>query len=163
MPATTTSRGPFLASLALVMVMLSGCQFDTPPGINVTGARWFAVGDSEPPHVQLLVDLELENTQEQSIQLEEFEYTFRVKKPEGGRDSWSGVWLPLRTIPAETTVTLSIPAVIPKPEAPLEWEVRGDLTYKAPGRWAQILFDTGIRTPSTSFRGTGQTANPKVQ
>ena len=126
----------------------------------MTGARWFAVGDSEPRHVQILVELELENVEEEPIQLEEFEYTFRATTEDGQRQSWSGIWLPLRTIPGESTVMLTIPAVIPEPPSGIAWELRGDLSYKAPGRWAQILFDTGLRTPSTSFRGNGESANP---
>ena len=152
---------PLLATSVLMIGTLAGCQFDTPPAITVTGARWFAVSDSEPGHVQMLVDLELENVEQEPIQLEEFEYTFRATTASGQRESWSGIWLPLRTVPAESKIMLSIPAVIPQPDSLMEWEVRGDLNYKAPGRWAQILFDTGLRTPSTSFRGNGESSDPQ--
>jgi hypothetical protein len=108
-----------------------------------------------------MIDLELENLEEESIQLEVFEYTFKTTASDGQKESWSGLWLPLRTIPADTKILMTIPAVIPMPDSLIDWEIRGDLSYKAPGRWAQILFDTGLRTPSTGFRGTGQTSNPE--
>lgn len=161
MLGTRTFSAPLLASLTLLMCAFSGCQFDSPPTVAVTGARWFAVSDSEPKHVQLMIDLELENLEEESIQLEVFEYTFKTTASDGQKESWTGLWLPLRTIPADTKILMTIPAVIPMPDSLIDWEIRGDLSYKAPGRWAQILFDTGLRTPSTGFRGTGQTSNPE--
>ena len=154
---------PVLAMGAVFLGTLTGCRFDTPPAVSVTGARWAAVSESEPGHLQLLLDLELENAEDASIQLEKFEYTFLTNGEDGQRQSWNAVWLPLRTIPAETKVTIEIPAVVPRPPSSLDWEIRGELSYKAPGRWAQILFDTGLRTPSTSFSGGGRSSAPMDQ
>ena len=147
--------------LGIMLCMLSGCQFDSPPMIDVKNARWFAIGDSEPSHVQMVIDLELENRQEEPIQLEEFEYTFITRTAEGEKESWSGAWLALRTIPADSKIMIAIPAVVPAPADEIEWQVRGDLSYKAPGRWAQILFDTGLRRPSTGFSGSGTAPRPE--
>ena len=72
MPDAGKSKTPLLAVMALLFITLSGCRFDTPPAINVSGARWAAVSDSEPGHLQLLVGLELENVEDEPIQLEEF-------------------------------------------------------------------------------------------
>ncbi|HAW96786.1 MAG TPA: hypothetical protein DCX60_10955 [Phycisphaerales bacterium] len=157
------SMRPLLVLMTLLSITASGCRFDTPPAINVSGARWAAVNDSEPGHLQLLVGLELENVEDEPIQLEEFEYTFMTTDDDGQLRSWSAAWLPLRTIPAETKITIEIPAVVPRPDASVDWEIRGDLSYKAPGRWAQILFDSGLRTPSTGFSGQGQSSEPMDQ
>ena len=147
--------------MIVILSALSGCQFDSPPVVEVKGARWFALSESEPRHVQMQIDLELENVQNEPVQLEKFEYTFRSSGGDGRRVSWSGVWLPLRTIPPNMKISLSIPAVVPVYESDMEWELRGDLSYKAPGRWAQILFDTGLRAPSTGFQGRGRATNPE--
>ena len=163
MPDAGKSKTPLLAVMALLFITLSGCRFDTPPAINVSGARWAAVSDSEPGHLQLLVGLELENVEDEPIQLEEFEYTFLTTDDDGRSRSWSAIWLPLRTIPAETKIMIEIPAVVPRPDSSVDWEIRGDMTYKAPGRLAQILFDSGLRTPSTGFSGRGQSSEPTEQ
>ena len=161
MPTTQTSKALLLVLVTIILCVLQGCQFDSPPVVEVKGARWFALSQSEPRHVQLEIDLELENVQDEPVQLEKFEYTFRSTTSDGQKDSWSGIWLPLRTIPPNMKINLTVPAVVEVSESEIEWEIRGDLSYKAPGRWAQILFDTGLRTPSTGFKGTGRSTNPE--
>ena len=59
---------------------------------------------------------------------------------------------------------MQIPAVIPDPFLPASegtnWTISGTVSYKAPGRWAQILFDTGFRRPKEDFRGKGAEIAP---
>lgn len=148
-----TSAGTLIPA---ALLLLGGCAFDTPPEVLVRGATITEVGETQPPHLQLAVRLDLENPTEDPIQLETFEYTFRME--EG--PAWSGSWSALRTLPPGETVPMEIPAVIPagSDESTKQgpWRIEGTISYKAPGRWAQILFDTGFRRPTQSFRGRGE-------
>ena len=140
--------------------LLAGCVFDTPPNVLVQDVSVSAVGEGSPAAVELGIDLRLENTTKDPIQLETFEYTFTTT----GGDRWSGSWSALRTLPARESFSMRIPAVIPdpfsSPDADTGWRVEGTVSYKAPGRWAQILFDTGFRRPTHDFRGQGPAIRP---
>ena len=144
----------------LLCCLLGGCVFDTPPGITVQQVGCTAVGTGDPGFVELGIDLLLETPTEEPIQLETFEYTFATKA--GSR--WTGQWSALRTLPAGDSVAMQIPAVIPDPFLPASegtnWTISGTVSYKAPGRWAQILFDTGFRRPKGDFRGKGTEIAP---
>ena len=150
-------------ALMPVLVLLGGCFFETPPNVNVTGMHVLAVGASDSPSVKLGVDIQLQNPTDEPIQLEVYDYTVRVNA-EGERSQWSGTWSALRTLPPGKTVDMSIPAVVPYnfSEAPekAEWRVSGSISYKAPGRLAQILFDTGFRRPEHQFNGRGVSITP---
>ena len=116
------------------------------------------IGTSEEPTAQLGIDLTLENPTGEPIQLDTYDYSVIVNASEG-RSRWSGKWSALRTLPAGRTIEMTIPAVVPYTfsEAPelATWRVSGSISYKAPGRWAQILFDTGFRRPEHGFSGRG--------
>ncbi len=135
--------------------LLTGCVFDTPPNVVVQDVSVSALGEGSPAVVELDIDLKLENTTDDPIQLETFDYTLTT----AGGDRWSGSWSALRTLPAKETFNMRIPAVIPDPftsvDTDTSWRVEGTVSYKAPGRWAQILFDTGFRRPTHDFRGRG--------
>ena len=153
------------AALLPVVFSLGGCFFETPPNVSVTGLDVLAVGASDTPSAKLSVNLQLENPTPEPIQLEIYNYTVMVES-EGERSRWTGVWSALRTLPAGQTVSMSIPAVVPytfsqSPEK-AEWRVSGTISYKAPGRLAQILFDTGFRRPEHQFNGRGVSINPPV-
>lgn len=152
-----------MASLLPALAFLGGCFLETPPQVSVTGLNVLALGASDTPSAQLGVDLELENPTREPIQLEQFDYTVVVESG-GERDRWSGRWSALRTLPAGKTVSMSIPAVVPYTfaDAPeeAEWRVSGSISYKAPGRLAQILFDTGFRRPRHQFGQRGTSITP---
>lgn len=135
---------------------LTGCVFDTPPNITVEEVKWLARGESDPPFIELGVELMLQNPTAEPIQLETFEYTFRA---ENGQQ-WKGAWSALRTLPAGASIPLQVPAIVQElPDQDVlqtGWKVSGTVSYKAPGRWAQILFDTGFRRPTHDFRGQGE-------
>ena len=168
MPPVSQSSSTIRAFMAVAVLMptlalLGGCFLETPPQVSVTGLNVLALGASDMPSAQLAVDLELENPTPEPIQLEQFDYSVVVES-DGERGQWSGSWSALRTLPAGQTVSLSIPAVVPYSfgDAPEEaqWQVSGTISYKAPGRLAQILFDTGFRRPRHQFGGQGTSITP---
>ena len=148
------------------MLPLGGCIFETPPKVSVTGLQVRDVGVSEEPSAKLGVGLRLENPTEKPIQLEVYQYTVVVDS-DGDRNRWSGTWSALRTLPAGETVQMSIPAIVPynfaKAPEKAEWRVSGTISYKAPGRLAQILFDTGFRRPEHQFNGRGISIAPPAE
>ena len=135
---------------------LPGC--DTPPRVEVQGIHCTAIGESDPAFAQLEVDLLLENPTDEPIQLQTFEYTVVVGNS-APRARWQGSWAALQTLPALETVQMKIPAVVENPFregfGDTTWRVSGSISYKAPGRLAQILFDTGFRLPTHDFQGRG--------
>ncbi len=134
---------------------LTGCSFDTPPNISVEEVKWVTRGESTPPFIELSVEMMLQNPTDEPIQLETFEYTFRTD--DGGQ--WKGAWSALRTLPPRASVPMQVPAIVEEmPDEDVQktgWKVSGTISYKAPGRWAQILFDTGFRRPTHDFSGRG--------
>ena len=144
-----------LPTLMVSCTALTGCSFDTPPRVSVDSVTPLTMTEGSDSHIQLDVNLDLHNPTEEPIQLERFQYTLKT----GADTVWSGSWSALRTLPPKSTVTMSLPAVIPA-TPPIErgqtnWVISGDVSYKAPGRWAQILFDTGFRRPTHDFAAEG--------
>ena len=140
-----------------IALLLAAC--DTPPQVEVRQITCTAIGTSEPQFAQLELDLLLENTTDEPIQLQTFEYTVEVGQS-SDRSRWQGSWQALRTLPARTAVPMTLPAVIPNPflgaTSDTRWRMFGTISYKAPGRLAQILFDTGFRLPKHDFQGRGE-------
>lgn len=61
-------------------------------------------------------------------------------------------WVATRTVPPREMIQESLPVVLPSSVG--TWSVNGELTYVAPGRLNDILFDSGFSRPSVSFTGT---------
>jgi hypothetical protein len=141
--------------------LLGGC--DTPPNVEVKGVQCVAIGDSEPGFAKLQVDLLLGNPTDEPMQLEVFEYTVQVGET-GSNLQWHGSWSALRTLPPRETVPMRIPAVVENPFTEgvenTSWRIFGTISFKAPGRLAQILFDTGFRRPTHDFQGRGPSIEP---
>ncbi|RLS50407.1 MAG: hypothetical protein DWH90_01370 [Planctomycetota bacterium] len=61
-------------------------------------------------------------------------------------------WVATRTVPPREMIQESLPVVLPSSVG--AWSVSGELSYVAPGRLNDILFDSGFSRPSVSFAGT---------
>jgi len=131
-------------------VFCVGCV--TPPDISITAVNVVEVGQ-EASEVSIMMSLE--NASEVPIKLDMWDYRFAI-----GGHSYSGQWSAGLTIPPKQTVTTSIPAVLPTAaavSATSSWRVGGSVTFLAPSRLAEVLFELGLNRPSASFNGAGTT------
>jgi len=131
--------------------------------VEVKGIQCQAIGDSSPAYAELGVELVLGNPTDEPLQLEVFDYTVEVGGAGSGK-RWQGQWSALRTLPARESIPMRIPAVIENPfteaDGQTNWRIHGTISYKAPGRFAQILFDTGFRRPTHGFQAEGPSIAP---
>lgn len=132
--------------------LLAGCS-DTAPRLNVVGVREV---ERTAQGTVLAIDIDAENANDVAMPLREIAYSISIN----GRPVFTGTRSPEATIRRFGTQRLTVPAVVSGGIGTTSglYEVRGDLEYVAPGRLAEILFDTGVRTPSASFVGRGAVA-----
>ena len=93
---------------------------------------------------------------------QEWALVVRVHNPKDAQvvlDGWrleagdrSMEWVATRTVPPRDVIEESLPIVLPA--GLTGWSVRGELSYIAPGRLNDILFDSGFSRPSIGFAGT---------
>lgn len=154
---TIAIASPLLVTIAL---LVAGCG--AAPKVRPVAARPVVVAGPEgtPDAAGYLVDIELENTGEDDIPLERFDYVFEVE----GVGRFSGRWVAFLTLPPGSRKRIEIPASMPLPadlaqqvdlSEPIVWRIDGGLRYQAPGLLGRILFDAGIRRPSKGFSGSG--------
>ena len=145
-----------LAALAAAAV-LAGCSSTPAPEISVLGV---APSDRTPDGVLMMVRLEARSTAEDALPLREVAYRVRLD----GREVFRGSRSPEATIRRFGTQTLLLPVVFPAQAGPAPsgaYEVEGTLRYAEPGTIAEVLLDLGVRTPSVSFRRSGQVGAPE--
>lgn len=136
-----------LASL-MGAALCAGCV--APPEISVTAANLVEVGEDAS---EFSIEMSLENTSEVPIKLDMWDYRFTI-----GSNSYSGRWSAALTIPPTQKVIATIPAVLPNSTgiaAESSWRVGGDVTFLAPSRLAEVLFELGLNRPTASFSGSG--------
>lgn len=126
---------------------LVGCA---SPAITV---RNVSVQEETDQAVRLTVDVDLSNPADASMRLLQWNYTFS-----NASGSYSGTWEALTTLPPRTTVSKSIPVVLPSVAGADSWNISGSLTYRSPSRVAEIFYDLGLWRPRTGFGGSSQSA-----
>jgi hypothetical protein len=145
-----------LAVLAILPLM--GCANYAAPRLQVTGAH---VAETSPQAAVLRFDFDAENPNEVELPLREIRYSVSI----GGREVFRGVRSPESTLRRLGSQSFSIPAVMLADHPltlPADYAIDGTLVYITPGSFAQVLFDTGVRRPSVSFRHQGTlTPEPK--
>ena len=106
------------------------------------------------------IPIELSNPNHDALRLVKFDYIVEVN----GERAFAGQRAAQTTLASSGTRNVEIPFVIPferlgwEPQslpASAEYRVRGKLEYVTPGEIAQILFDTGVRTPRAGFADSG--------
>ena len=137
-----------LGTFAAMCLLLGAC--DSVPHATPTMAR---SSGSTPQAHGFLIDIDLTNDGKTDIPLDAYEYVFAVD----GFGSFHGRWAAMRVLPPESTITVSIPAVLPANTGLSDnlWTIKGDVEYQAPGILGQILFDLGIQRPTVGFSGSG--------
>jgi len=150
-PVRATNDGTArLAVSAALLLMAAGCV--APPQISVTDVAVVEVGEEAS---QLAIRVTLENNDDVPVKLDMWDYRFTM-----GSQSYAGRWSAGITLPPKQTVSASIPAVVGQ-SASLgsgsAWQVGGHVTFLAPSRLAEALFELGLNRPSASFSGRGDT------
>lgn len=142
-----------LALLLALAPLLGGCATGEAPRLNVTEA---SVTERTSDGMVIAFTLDATHDNPHALPLREINYTLSI----GGREVFSGLRSPEATLPRFGRHTVTIPAAIPADLAPEpgehDFELRGRITYLAPGRLAEVLFDAGLRRPTSSFRERGR-------
>jgi hypothetical protein len=131
--------------------LFAGCAYG-PPSLRVTDAH---VTERTEQGFVVVVGIEAENRNEIELPLREVRYSVTLESGE----TFSGVRSPESSLRRLGTQKISFPAVFPlgpdaaMPSGTVRCEVSGNLGYISPGEFAQVLFDSGVRRPSVSFRG----------
>ncbi|MBM4112932.1 MAG: hypothetical protein FJ253_06095 [Phycisphaerae bacterium] len=144
LPAGAAALAATLAALAAS----SGCV--PSPKITITSVDVVEVGEQAS---ELAIRLTLLNDADVPVKLDMWSYHLRAAGA-----TYSGRWSAGITVPAMETVNASIPAVIPNSASPgpgCAWTSGGSVTYLAPSRLAEVLFELGLNRPSTGFSGAG--------
>lgn len=140
-----------ISGTVLAAASLAGCSYQ-PPSLRVTDAR---VTERTEQGFVVLIGVEAENRNEIELPLREVRYSVTL---EGG-ETFNGVRSPEASLRRLGTQKISFPAVFPlapgaaPPTGTVRCDVSGTLGYISPGEFAQVLFDSGVRRPSVSFRG----------
>lgn len=156
------ARAPFisLAVMACGGLTLAGCSGYRDPSIVLSDAR---VLESTDEALTLRFTMDLTNPNDDPLKLVQFEYDLMVD----GVKVYSGMRAAEATLASNSERQMHIPAVVllddlgwtPTALPPAAgYSIRGSVEYVTPGEIAQILFDTGVRTPQANFRGAGEVA-----
>lgn len=144
---------PILIVLALAPAFLAGCSTYAPPTLEFAQPR---LVDESPDGFVLAFELDATNANEVELPLRDVRYTVALD----GR-TYRGVRSGEASLRRLGTQRLVIPAAFPlsegqaRPAGPVRYRVEGELRYVTPGEIAQILFDTGVRRPTVTFRHEG--------
>lgn len=140
---------------AMMLAGLGGCRGYAAPSLSVTRVQ---MGERTADGMVLVFEVEAENRNAVELPLREVRYTLRLD----GRPVFSGVRSPEATLRRLGVQRFSFPAVVAlgpggsAPEGEVSFELDGVLSYTTPGQIAEILFDSGLRRPSVSFRDAGR-------
>ena len=146
--ATPLRGGLAVLSLLTLGAMLPGCV--APPDISIDAVDVVEVGEST---VELAIRVVLENREDVPVKLDMWDYHL-----DSCSGRYQGRWSAGLTIPPNETVRTSIPAVVPggaMGTPSCTWRSGGSVTFMAPSRLAEVLFELGLNRPSASFSGTG--------
>lgn len=144
------------ALILLALLTTNGCGVaHKAPILVVKEAR---VVEESPQGLVVAFGLDATNLNTDAVPLGEVRYALKLD----GREAFRGVRGGEATIRRFGTQPITLPAALiigpdsPRPSGVVEYELSGTLSYIAPGRLAQILFDTGFSRPSVPFRIAGR-------
>jgi hypothetical protein len=144
--------------MLLSVLPLAGCSGFRSPAASVTEVAITEVSDEA---MVLTFAVDLKNPNDAPLELHEFRYRLSVD----GTQVYAGRRAGGATLGAAQSQRLVLPAVVPYDLAGwsagdhpphIDYAFRGRLLYNAPSTIAQLLFDTGVRRPKSSFSKRGQ-------
>ncbi|MGE3107164.1 MAG: LEA type 2 family protein [Phycisphaerales bacterium] len=140
-----------LGSLAIGLI--AGCSSYQAPSLQVLDAR---VIEQTPEGAVVQFTIQATNQNNNPLPLRDVEYSLSL----GGEQVFTGIRSPEATIRQSGTQQFTLPAavkasVLPPAGSTTPYRLSGSLTYITPGAFAELLFDTGVRRPSTPLSGEG--------
>lgn len=136
-----------LASL-LVFASLAGCS-SVSPTVEVESVQPRSGG---PDGAVVAITLRATNPGPESYPLKRLDYTVEID----GQPAFTGSRSPEATLAPNSTRTIFIPAPFSSAPAPgATYRVRGKLEFTRPGQINELLYDSGLITPTATFSGTG--------
>ncbi|MSR33668.1 MAG: hypothetical protein EXS12_02530 [Phycisphaerales bacterium] len=103
---------------------------------------------------EVAIRIQLSNPTKVSIRIDTWKYSIRVRN----KEVYSGEWVSAITIPPESRLLTAIPAVVPiqsQPGPDSPWSVEGSLLFLETTRFSQLLYDLGLKRPTTLFSASG--------
>ncbi|TVQ33104.1 MAG: hypothetical protein EA376_03350 [Phycisphaeraceae bacterium] len=148
------ARIAIVAMLLAAATALTGCH--SAPTLRVIDAE---ITEQTDDGFVVTFHLEGLNPNDDPLPLRRVNYSLSLD----GRRVFEGVRSPEATLPRRGVQRFSLPVATPRdvwtPEqlgAGASYTLRGELTYLAPGAFAEVLFDAGVRRPTVSFRSSGE-------
>ncbi|MCC6320849.1 MAG: LEA type 2 family protein [Phycisphaerales bacterium] len=145
-----------LVSVGVASGLLVGCTSVTSPKLTVASA---AVGQRSAEGLELAFAIDGENSNDTGLPLRTVKYTVEL----GGERVFEGTRSPEATLRRMGVQRFVLPAVVKLADHPelasggrVPYRVSGEVTYVAPGQIAELLFDAGVRVPTTSFSDSGE-------
>jgi hypothetical protein len=148
-------RGAVLGAIIPVAALAAGCE--APPVVRPVAV---SVADASDEAVQLAVDVDIRNPPgNASLRLLRWKYSFSL----GGVTAYSGEWEAISTLPAGEVIRRRIPVVVTRDQLERSggnaaaWRCWGELGYRDPSRFGEILYELGYR-PASGFSEAGESA-----
>jgi hypothetical protein len=141
--AATTMASPRVATMRLATMLMASLLMaacGTAPRVEIVEAVPVATVGSEQ---EWALVVRVHNPKDAPLVLD----GWRIDA--GGRTI---SWVATRTVPPREAIQESLPVVLAANAG--SWSVEGEMTYIAPGRLNDILFDSGFSRPSVGFAGT---------
>lgn len=141
-------------ALALALALpLAGCSTYAPPSLEFAQPT---LAEESPDGFVLAFALDATNSNEVELPLRDLRYTVALdgrvyRGVRSGEASLRRLGTQRIVLPA----AFPLPEGMPRPRGPVGYRIEGELRYVTPGEIAQILFDTGVRRPTVSFRHEG--------
>ncbi len=144
-----TSSRIFSSAIVVAATTLASCTI-APPQVTLTSIRRSA---SSPQANAYEFEFALRNTHPAPVELETWSYS--VTAADGS--TYGGSWAALAVIPAESSKSLVIPAVLDATAQTgigATLAVSGELGYRDPGNLARLLRQMGLLKSRSTFAGS---------
>jgi hypothetical protein len=148
-------RGLCMAMLlALTLPLLGGCALYASPRLTVTDAQ---LTDESSDGLVVTFTVAATNPNRVQFPLRSITYSLWLD----GRRVFTGSRSPEATLARLSVQELTLPAAVPlgtdspRPAGVIPYRLTGELTYITPGKLAEVLFDSGVPAPTTSFSEEG--------
>lgn len=151
------SRAWLLIGILVLSATAGGCVGSAAPRVSLANAQ---VAERTAEGLAMQFTLNAENTNDVGLPLRTVRYTLELD----GKQVFSGTRSAEATLRRLGTQQIVLPAVMAtgpdttamRTTGRVPYRISGTMTYVAPGQIAEILFDSGVRVPSTDFSGTGE-------